>query len=157
MPPPNWIGSLPPTAAAIALIDGSFLGRPAAAPLRSTTCSRRAPSFNHRSAVAAGSSENTVDLSIAPCFRRTHLPSFRSMAGMSSIRSGGGRRRGAPRGALRRGLPLHEVREQPQAGLGALLGVELHGENIGARGRAGERHAVDALARGELASARHGK
>src|SRR5688572_4557237 len=35
--------------------------------------------------MAVGSSEKTVASSIAPCFRRTHLPSFRSMAGMISM------------------------------------------------------------------------
>ena len=67
--------------------------------------------------------------------------------------SRGRRRRGAPRRALRSGLPLHEIGEQPQAGSGALFRVELHGENIAARRRAGERHTVDAFAGGQLAAA----
>src|SRR6185436_9310708 len=72
-------------AAAIALIAPSFLGRPAAAPFRSIRCRRRAPCASQCLAVAVGSSENTVASFIAPCFRRTHFPSFKSMAGMISM------------------------------------------------------------------------
>ncbi len=113
MPPPSWIGILSLTAAAIALIACSFLGRPAAAPLRSMTCSRRAPSLSQRSAVAPGSSENTVALSITPCLRRTHLPSLRSMAGMISMSAAlcGGESGSRPRRAAPDGLPCDEVGE----------------------------------------------
>ncbi len=43
----------------------SFLGLPAVAPLRSTTCRRRAPCATQCAAMAPGSSENTVAVSIA--------------------------------------------------------------------------------------------
>src|SRR5262245_19373124 len=149
IPPPSWIGSLPPTASVIALIAGSFLGRPAAAPLRSTMCSRRAPSFSHCAAIAAGSSENTVALCMAPCLRRTHLPSLRSMAGMISM---------GLRGTLlerpRRGrLPCQKIGVQPQARLAAALRVELHSKQVAARRCAGKRQPVHAFARRQLACA----
>src|SRR5689334_5601609 len=144
MPPPSWMGSLPATAPAMARIPCSFLSRPAAAPLRSTTCSRLAPNSSQRFAVAAGSSENTVALSIAPCFRRTHLPSFRSIAGMISMRLSG-RGCGPGFGTFRRWLPGDEVGEQLQPRRLAFLRVKLHGEYIVARRGAGEPHAVDAL------------
>ena len=69
MPPPSWIGILSPTAAAIARIAFSFLGRPAAAPFRSITWSRRAPCSSQWRAVAAGSSEKMVASLIVPLFQ----------------------------------------------------------------------------------------
>src|SRR5690625_2277571 len=61
------------------------MGWPAKAPFKSTRCRRWAPCSNHCSAMAAGSSENTVTCSISPWRRRTQRPSFKSMAGMSNI------------------------------------------------------------------------
>ncbi len=66
-------------------LNGAFTGRPVKAPLRSTMCSRRAPASTQRSATAKGSSEKTVSSSLRPWRRRTHLPSLRSMAGMTSM------------------------------------------------------------------------
>src|SRR5262245_42627804 len=128
----------------MALMAGSFFGRPAAAPFRSTTCSRRAPSLSHCSAMAAGSSEKTVTLSIAPCLKRTHLPSLRSIAGMINMDS-------------RRRFPFQEVRKQLQSRGLAFLGVELHGKHVVARHRAGERQAVGAFTRRQSAYAGFGK
>ena len=45
----------------------SAAGRPAKAPSRSTTCSRRAPASCQRRAIATGSSEKTVSASARPC------------------------------------------------------------------------------------------
>ena len=39
-------------------------------------------------------------------------------------------------------MPAHEVAEQPQAGLGALLGVELDGEDVIPRHRTGKGDAI---------------
>ena len=59
-----------------------------------------------------------------------------------------------PRGAPGHGgLPRDEIGEQPQPRGLALLRVELHGEDVVARDRAGERQPVGARARGEAARA----
>ena len=71
--------------ATISLIALSFFCLPANAPLRSTICRRRAPCSSQWAACSPGELENTVASSIKPCFRRTHCPSFRSIAGMISI------------------------------------------------------------------------
>ena len=129
-------------------------------------------------------------LSMAPCFRRTQCPSFRSIAGMISMQQAGGcggprvgsgwawqadlnscnsiiqqtpskEKRPRTRGrslanqghlqcSLRGGMaaiPLHEVRQQPQARLLALLRVELHGEQIIPGYRAGERNRIRGCSR----------
>src|SRR5690606_2484942 len=142
IPPPIWIGRSG-WALAMALTISPFTGSPAKAPLRSTRCRRRAPRSTQCRATATGSSENTVSSSMRPCFRRTHLPSFRSMAGISCItillRCETGQ------AALR--LPAQEVLQQHQAVRRAFLGVELHRENVAARGGGGEPHTVIATAR----------
>src|SRR5690606_5509950 len=83
------------------------MGLPSNAPLRSTKCKRRHPCSTHCAAIATGSSENTVESSITPWRKRTHWPSFRSMAGIInmfkslnrefSIGNGGGHYRSAQR------------------------------------------------------------
>src|SRR5512134_2711428 len=135
MPPPSWIGIASPTTLIISRITFSFLGRPATAPFRSTTCSRRAPCSTQCFAVATGSSLNTVALAMSPCFRRTQRPSFKSIAGMMSTRVLLGTARGL-------GPPLHEVGEQAQAGGLAFFRVELHGKDVIACNRAGKGNAV---------------
>ena len=90
-------------------------GAPAKAPSRSTTCSRAAPSAVHLSAIATGSSENTVSRSLRPSRSRTQRPSRRSTAGMTIT------------AADRAGRADHrrEVLEQPEPPPLALLGMEL--------------------------------
>src|SRR2546426_143563 len=88
MPPPSCTGRESPSVCRIARMTFSFLGLPAAAPLRSTTCNRRAPCAFQCLAIATGSSENTVASLIFPCLRRTQCPSLMSSAGMISIESG---------------------------------------------------------------------
>src|SRR5512134_428422 len=131
MPPPSWIGTLSPTAAIISRITLSFLGRPAMAPFRSTTCRRRAPCAAQCFAIATGSSENTVAVFMSPCFRRTQRPSFRSIAGITSTS----------------GTPAHEVGEELQAGGLAFFRVELDRENVIPGDRAGKGRAVHASSR----------
>ena len=85
-------GASSPTAFTMARMTPSFFGLPAAAPFRSTRCSRRAPCGQPVPGHAAGSSENTVASFMSPCFRRTQWPSLISIAGMISIAVGGGKR-----------------------------------------------------------------
>src|SRR5688572_29049901 len=97
---------------------------------------------------------------MSPCSRRTHLPSFRSMAGISSMARPSGavslcvgwfvvlvglRWRGArePRRFSRH--PGEEVPIQGQTVGGALLWVELGGKNVIARHSAGKAPAVFAV------------
>src|SRR5688572_29984618 len=133
MPPPSWIGTLSPTAAIISRITFSFLGRPAMAPFRSTMCRRLAPCEAQCFAMATGSSEKTVAVLMSPCFRRTHRPSFRSIAGMMS----------------KSRTPAHEIGEELQAGGLAFFGVELDGKNVIPCHRAGKGPAVHRRGRGE--------
>ena len=85
IPPPSCTGICADTSAKISSIAGKFFGSPAKAPSKSTKCKRRAPCFNQCSAISAGRSENTVASSISPCFRRTHWPFFKSIAGISNM------------------------------------------------------------------------
>src|SRR4051812_22025072 len=153
MPPPSCTGTESPTASRIARIAAWFLGLPAAAPFRSTMCSRRAPSPCQCFAMPPGSSENTVASLMFPCFRRTQWPSLISIAGMISI--------GATLKALRTsgaagpqtgksGIPVDEVGEEPQAGGLAFFGMELYRENIipchcAGKGQPVARHALHHL------------
>src|SRR3989344_947087 len=131
----------------IALMAASLTGLPANAPLRSTRCRRRAPASSQRRAMAAGASPKGVEAFMSPCLRRTHLPSFRSIAGISSM---AGMRVGQsskmPDWARREGFraapdalagtrpcsgpPEQEIAIQGQAVFGALFRVELRGENV---------------------------
>ena len=79
MPPPSCTGM--PAAATMAATAAAFTGRPAKAPLRSTTWSQRQPAAANSRACAAGSALKTVAVAISPRTRRTQAPSFRSMAG----------------------------------------------------------------------------
>ena len=83
-PPPTWTGTSG-CASTMARTTPAFFGSPAAAPSRSTMWSRRAPASTQRVAIATGSSENTVAVSMRPSRRRTHLRSLMSMAGMRSM------------------------------------------------------------------------
>ena len=84
MPPPTWTGTSG-WASTMAWMMSAFFGSPATAPSRSTTWIRRAPASTQRDAIATGSSENTVAVSMRPSRRRTHLRSLMSMAGMTSM------------------------------------------------------------------------
>ena len=79
------MGISPPTALTIDLMADSFTGFPAKAPFKSTKCKRLPPRSTQWRAIAPGSSENTVDSSIKPCFSLTHWPSLRSIAGIINI------------------------------------------------------------------------
>src|SRR3989344_102066 len=143
----------------IALMAASLTGLPANAPLRSTRCRRRAPASSQRRAMAAGSSPKVVESFMSPCLRRTHLPSFRSIAGISSM---AGMRVGQsskmPDWARREGFraapdalagtrpcsgpPEQEIAIQGQAVFGALFRVELRGENVIPRHETGKADTV---------------
>jgi len=63
-------------------LNGAFAGQPVnAAAVEATRCSHSHPADWNFSAWAAGSSPKTVASDISPRRRRTHWPSFRSMAG----------------------------------------------------------------------------
>ena len=79
IPPPTSTG--PAKASMMRAMTSACLGSPANAPSRSTTCSSRPPCSRQSRACAAGSSPYTVTSSARPCLRRTHFPSFRSIAG----------------------------------------------------------------------------
>src|SRR6266849_9027151 len=144
MPPPNCTGGESPSACRIARMTPSFLGLPAAAPFRSTRCSRRAPSDFQCFAIPTGSSENTVASLIFPCFRRTQCPSLMSSAGMISIESGNSAKSRATRDGRWEdsGIPVEEVGEQPQARNIAFFRVELYRKNIIPCHRTGKGEAV---------------
>src|SRR5690606_34254038 len=118
----------------------ALTGKPCTAPLRSTRWMRLAPASTQRPAVATGSSENTVSSFMSPWRRRTQRPSFRSIAGISSMRSS----------YSKRTVPAREVGEQGQSGVLAFLGVELGCEDVAAAERRGEGDAVVGSARGQL-------
>src|SRR6266852_1477683 len=141
MPPPSCTGGESPSACRIARMTLSFFGLPAAAPFRSTRCSRRAPSAFQCLATTAGSSEYTVASLIFPCFRRTQRPSLMSIAGMISIEL---EKNAEPRDGRWEdsGIPVEEVGEQPQARNIAFFRVELYRKNIIPCHRAGKGEAV---------------
>src|SRR5882672_2792461 len=144
MPPPSCTGRESPSPCRIARMTFSFLGLPAAAPLRSTTCNRRAPCAFQCLAIPTGSSENTVASLIFPCLRRTQCPSLMSSAGMISIESGDSAKPRATRDGRWEdsGIPVEEVGEQPQARNIAFFRVELYRKNIIPCHRAGKGDAV---------------
>src|SRR5438270_9269505 len=139
MPPPSCTGISESTAPRIAFTAASLRGLPATAPFRSTTCSRRAPFSTHWAAALLGSFENTVAESMRPCSRRTHAPSFRSIAGMMSMECG----------MESSGIPGDEVTEECQPRDTAFLGMELRRENIIARDGRGKGVGIDGGRRGE--------
>src|SRR5262245_10384373 len=121
----------------------SCLGLPAAAPFRSITWSRRAPSAFQCLAMATGSSEYTVASLIFPCFRRTQCPSLMSSAGMISIESEKAESRATRDGrGTCSGIPVEEVGEEPEACCIAFFWVELNCENIIPSHGAGKGDAV---------------
>src|SRR5215472_15332520 len=143
MPPPSWTGSEPPSSFRIARMMPSFFGFPAAAPFRSTTWRRRAPSAFQCLAIATGSSEYTVASFIFPCFSRTQCPSLMSIAGMISIASGKAWSRAArDRRWTCSGIPVEEVGEEPEACCVAFFWMELYRENIILSHGAGKGDAV---------------
>ncbi len=90
MPPPSCTSMSSPTSRKMLRTAASLRGLPAKAPFKSTKCKRVAPCSTQWRAMAAGSSLKMVDCSMSPCLRRTHWPSFRSMAGISSMAFGRG-------------------------------------------------------------------
>ena len=79
MPPPSCTGSA--LAARIRSTTVPLTERPAMAPFRSTTWIASNPCSTKRVACSTGSVLKTVARFISPRTRRTHTPSFRSMAG----------------------------------------------------------------------------
>src|SRR5580704_4071697 len=145
MPPPSCSGIL--TAPRIPSTAEAFIGLPANAPSRSTKCRYPKPCRSNACACAAGSRLNTVARAMSPCCRRTARPSLRSMAG--------NRITARDFGVLR--LPLQKIRNQREAELLALLGMELRAENVVTRHDRGDgaaiiglRHQIAALRRIEL-------
>src|SRR5512147_999540 len=85
--------------------------------------------------MATGSSPYTVSARRSPRSRRTHLPPFRSMAGMMSMtrrnRAGFPRLSTRPRDAARRSTDARaEVAQDRQADALALLRMELAGKEV---------------------------
>src|SRR4051812_14860627 len=83
MPPPSCTQR--PTVSRMRSTAVTFIGLPANAPSRSTTCRWRKPCVSNACACAAGSRLNTVARAMSPCCRRTARPSLRSMAGKRII------------------------------------------------------------------------
>ena len=79
IPPPSCTGMV--TALSIDSTAAAFIGLPANAPSRSTTCRYSKPCAAKLCACAAGSRLNTVARAMSPCSRRTHWPFLRSIAG----------------------------------------------------------------------------
>ena len=79
MPPPSCTHR--PTVSRMRSTAAPFIGLPAKAPSRSTTCRCLKPCVSNACACAAGSRLNTVARAMSPCSRRTARPSLRSMAG----------------------------------------------------------------------------
>src|SRR6266536_2463970 len=151
-PPPTCTGTL--TARSRRSITSAFARTPSRAPSRSTICKRAAPSLTHWRAMATGSSPNTVSCEKSPCRKRTQRPPRMSIAGMTtsfilseakdlrpSSRSFGSQARLRMRHRRIRD-DAREVRIQPQAQVGTLLGMELRRDDIFARDDRGELDAV---------------
>src|SRR6185369_4928847 len=147
MPPPSCTGMDSPTALTMREMAPSFLGLPATAPFRSTTCRRCAPWASQCLATASGSSEKVVASCMSPCFRRTQWPSLMSIAGMMSI---AGRiqwkESGRERPKKASGIPVDEIVQQLESGGVAFLRVELYRKNILPRYSAAEGEAIVRLA-----------
>ena len=79
MPPPSCAGIV--IAVRIASTAAPLTGLPAKAPFRSTIWRYLKPWASKSAPASAGSSLKTVASLISPSFRRTHLPSLRSIAG----------------------------------------------------------------------------
>src|SRR3546814_17152268 len=77
--------------------------------------------------MAAGSSEKMVASSRSPWRRRTQRPSFRSMAGMSSMMLW---------------IPINKIPVQTQTEVSAFFGMELYCENVSRCHSAGKACAV---------------
>ena len=145
MPPPSCTGISSPTSARMALIAGSLTGLPAKAPFRSTRCRRRAPASSQRRAIAAGSSPKVVEAFMSPCCRRTQWPSFRSMAGISSMASG--RRVGRRAEERRSGLPGRKLRYRARPWSALFSGWNWVAKMLSRATRAGKARAVVGFAR----------
>ena len=104
MPPPNCVGTS--TALRISCTAARLTGWPSTAPLRSTRCSHSQPAWAKALAWAAGLSLNTVARAMSPRSRRTHLPSFKSMAGNRIMGRGFSASQGrAPPSLVASGIP----------------------------------------------------
>src|SRR6266851_10481994 len=129
MPPPSCSGMV--TALSIASTACAFIGLPAKAPSRSTTCRYSNPCAANVCAWAVGSRLNTVARAMSPCSRRTHWPFFRSMAGNRIMECcllpAPLRGRVGEGGTLSR-LPFQKVRNQSQPEALALFRVKLRAD-----------------------------
>ena len=155
-------GSVPRPPSTMARITLSFFGRPGRGAVQIDHVQPpRAlldPVLRHR---APGRRKRRWRLAMSPCLRRTHCAVLQVDRRDDQHRgAGGGKRvvaqrvaagwaqlRGLPRrrrvGTRLSGrLPRNEVGEQPQSRRLAFLRVELHGENVIARHRAGKREPV---------------
>src|SRR5262245_54133397 len=143
MPPPSCTGI--DTASRMRSTAAAFIGLPAKAPSRSTTCRYSKPCASNAWAWPAGSRLNTVARAMSPCSRRTHRPSLRSMAGKRitclptpACRSSDERR-------LSSRFPLEEIGDHLEPEPLALLGMELGAGIAVARHHGGEGTAVVGL------------
>src|SRR3569623_458461 len=145
-------------ASAMRRMASALTGLPVNAPFKSTMCRRRAHAATQRSAIATGSSENTVSSSMRPCRRRTHLPSLRSMAGINSIRlppSYASLKNWYATGRSYLPVPGHEIGEQAETRLLALFRVELLREHVVAPHGGGEVAGIVTGARDVRGIGRH--
>src|SRR3984957_19161993 len=126
MPPPSCTGMV--TDLSIISTACAFIGLPAKAPSRSTTCRYSKPWAAKARACAAGSRLNTVARAMSPCSRRTHWPFFRSMAGnritLLFLLPPHLRGRVGEGGYLSR-LPFQKIRDQSEPETLALFRVKL--------------------------------
>src|SRR3569833_479662 len=140
MPPPSCTGIL--TVCSIASTACAFIGLPAKAPSRSTTCRYSKPCSAKLLACAAGSRMNTAARAMSPCSRRTHWPFFRSTAGNRIIGKLSSSRSSPRRGAQYSWLPLQEIRNQRLVEALALLGMELRADRSVLGNDCGDRPAI---------------
>src|SRR5215203_55012 len=169
MPPPSCTQR--PTVSRMRSTADTFIGLPAKAPSRSTTCRCLKPCVSKMCACAAGSRLNTVARAMSPSSRRTARPSFRSMAGnritlgysnlstsfwgASAAREPGNQTlalasgfRARPYGSSRNGkrkasrLPFQEIGDQRKPKFLALFRMELRAGHAIARDDGGDRPAI---------------
>src|SRR3954470_2582347 len=155
MPPPSCTQR--PTVSRMRSTADTFIGLPAKAPSRSTTCRCLKPWVSKVCACAAGSRLNTVARAMSPCSRRTARPSFRSMAGNRITTRSHPTRPLAyqkfyrpPAHALSR-LPFQEIGDQRKPKFLALFRVELRPDHAVAGDDRGDRPAILGL-RDEVAA-----
>src|SRR5260370_11343083 len=141
IPPPSCTGN--GTLSRIRSIARALTERPANAPSRSTTCKYSNPSASNPVAWAAASRLNTVARPMSPCSRRTHTPSFRSIAGNRinalALRHSSG-------GAVDMSrLPPEEICDQGKSQLLALFRMKLRTGIIAAPDQGRDRSTIVAI------------